>query len=280
MKTNGFDKFIIIAEYSLILGVTGISLIIAFLDLFELLDPVSPIAQKIPALTLLAVGSVASYLVLERRRMNNSIESFQKQGENILDSITRSSDQVIKSLDGVKVVSFSSSAELVTYAAERYRNAKCIDNITWSGSSKQPRTRRDLDAYTAYQSAISEVAKRPDALWREVVIFGSIEHFKREKERILDEENVGYSLGYYEQSVSNGKVPRRLGFAIVDNEEMFVSYSPSSVWLLIKHPEIIKYFSAYFEDIWKDATKLKQADDIDYDELEAIGNELAKHLPE
>ena len=54
-------------ELVLLLTTAGVSLAISVLDLIGLLDTSSWIAQRIPALVLLCLGFVASYLIVERR---------------------------------------------------------------------------------------------------------------------------------------------------------------------------------------------------------------------
>jgi len=98
------------------------------------------------------------------------------------------------------------------------------------------------------------------------VVFRSRDHFKREKERALEPDNVGYSLAYYEPPAV-GTPPVR-GFAVVDKQEVLFTYTAKSIWFSIKHPVVASYFSAYFEDIWKDARKIKQGTSIDSQELD------------
>ena len=59
--------FLKLVEYSLISVTAGISLLISSLDLAGMLDANSWVTQRIPSLTLLATGFIASYLILERR---------------------------------------------------------------------------------------------------------------------------------------------------------------------------------------------------------------------
>lgn len=253
-------------EFALIL-ITGIvSVAIATLDVTGLIDSNSWIAQRVPALTLLAVGFIASYLIMERRnRIDTLATSLETRSKEIMEGITSASNRTINALNGVEVLSFANTADLVTYASSRFKKASRIDDVTIGGAESQPRSSRDTTAYQDYQKTISEIAKRPDIIWREVTIFRSHDHFKREKERILEPSSVGYSLAYYEPSIIN--IPSIRGFAVIDNEEVFFSYTAKSVWFSIRHPVVARYFSAYFEDIWKDARKLKQGQSIDLQEL-------------
>lgn len=256
-------------EYALIFLTGGISLFIAIVYLTGLLDSSSWVAQRVPSLTLLAVGFIASYLALERQgKIDVMAVTMEKRGEEILQAISRSSSDTISALSGVEVISFASSAEFVTYASQRFGDSKRIDDVTLSSSKILPISREDIEAYQKYQDAISQIAKKPNAIWREVAIFHSEKHFQREKQRVLEKENIAYNLAYYD--VSDAGIPPRIGFAVIDKQEVLVSNSYRTIWLSIKHPDITKYFSAYFDHIWQDAKKIKQANVIDHQELDKL----------
>jgi hypothetical protein len=68
--------------------------------------------------------------------------------------------------------------------------------------------------------------------------------------------------------------PRVEGFAVIDNEEVLVALSEKSVWLSIRHPDIARYFSGHFEDLWQNAIKLKIADEIDVKAVEQVDREF------
>jgi hypothetical protein len=260
-------------EYLLIFSTGSISLIIAILDLSGLLDSNSWVAQRVPSLTLLAVGFVASYLILERQgKIDVMADTLEKGIEGILQAIANSSTNTIKALDGVEVISFPSSAVLLTYASKRFRKATRIDDITWGWPSVQPRSRKDIEAYRGYQETKSNIVKSPKVIFREVVVFRSKEHFEQEKELVLNADNVAYNLGYYE--VPAASLPPRIGFAVIDGEEVLFSYSRRLVWLSIKHPDVAKYFSSYFEDIWENSKKLKQSNHVNHPELGKIEAEV------
>jgi len=85
MEQNNLQRIRNIIEYALMFVTAGVSIVIAILDLAGLLDASSWIAQRMPTLTLLGVGFVASYLILERRGKLDEIYTFiQRQGSETL----------------------------------------------------------------------------------------------------------------------------------------------------------------------------------------------------
>jgi hypothetical protein len=259
-----------IIEYLMISLTGGVSFVIAILDLAGLFDSSSWIAKRVSPLTLLTVGSIASYLVLERTgKLNKLTRELDERSKEIIKVIWNSSSNTITSLDGTEVISFTSSGDLVSYAAESYESAQLVHDVTWSGSGTQPRSFEDIEAYKKYRDKISEIARSPNRVWSEIVIFQSNEHYQQEKKLILDRDSVAYNLAYFDVPVDTP--PPRFGFAIVDDQEVLVSNSPEGIWLAIRHPDIVRYFEFYFESLWSDATKLKQSDEINLSEIKKLG---------
>ncbi len=258
-------------ECVLVFSTAGVSIFIAVADLLGILDANSWIAQRLPSLTLLAVGFIASYLILERRGKISDIgDTLENRSQEILKTLSDSSSHIIKSLDGVEVVTFNSNAELARYASKKYCVANQIEDVTWGEATTLARSREDIEAYNEYQRAISTAIRNRRTIWREVAMFRSLQHWEREKVRIFDEESAGYSIAYYKASAILPDAPRLEGFAVIDNKEVLVALSGKSVWLSIKHPDIARYFSGYFEDLWQNAIKLKIADKINAEEVEQV----------
>lgn len=256
-------------EYALLTMTGIIAVFISVADFAGLLDANSSIARRIPTLTLLSVGIIASYLVLERRGELESISTtLNAKSEQILEAISQASTRTIVSLDGVELREFASSAEIVTYARKRFANAQRIDDVTMGGRAVQARSGRDNVAYDEYQNALSAIIQNPNLIWREVVTFSSRQHFLRERARMVDPKADGYSIAYY-RSPDQEEPPVR-GFAVIDKEEVLIATSTHSIWFSIKHPLVAKYFSAYFDELWANARKLKHGHRIDYDELSRL----------
>ena len=119
----------------LLLGATAIiSGFVAVLDFLGLLDGIPWLAGRVPTLTLLVSGSVATYLVLERR---NQLESMQKESSQQIDRLERalieSTTTIIESLQGVEFRKFGNGNELMQYVNRRLRQAQHqVDDLSWS----------------------------------------------------------------------------------------------------------------------------------------------------
>ena len=145
-------------ELALVLIIGTVCIVVALMDVTGLIDANSWIAQRVPALTLLAVGFVASYLIVERRNKLDTIgDTVEARSKEILEGISSASSRTIEALNGVEVRSFASSAEIVTYASECFRKASRIDSVTIGGLEVQPRSSKDTTAYLDYQKTISEI---------------------------------------------------------------------------------------------------------------------------
>lgn len=258
-------------EYIILFSTAGVSLIIASLDLIGLLDASSWVAQRVPALTLLCVGFVASYLIIERRgKLDHMTSLFEQRTEAILKAV------------GVEVVTYKSSSDLISAFAARIRRARRVDDVTWM-EEEDPWdgwSAKDLDTYEYLQETVTEVSKKPDVIWREVAMF-SPAGFKREKTRLLDPDTTpGYKVAYFDRPSS--VTPPRIGFAVIDsreeNAEVFLS--SAKVRLKIRHPAVVDYFSQYFELIWSRAQKLKRGPNVDHNLLRELETQLDRGSPE
>ena len=121
-----------------LLGVTAlISGVVSLLDMFGLLEGAKWLADRVPTLTLLMIGIVAGYLVLERRNQLEELEKDTKQGfSNLEQSVSTSASNIIDSLSGVEIKQFDSENELMRYLNKRLPQAKQqIDDLSWSSAS-------------------------------------------------------------------------------------------------------------------------------------------------
>jgi hypothetical protein len=259
---NDMKRVRTIIEYAALSALAAISIIIASLDLIGLLDASNWLAQRIPALTLLGIGFVAGYLILERRGTLDQIAiSLEQHHQEILQTVTSSSSRTIRSLKGVEARTFNDGASFISYFAERTRQAHRVDDISW-GTPVPPSSAREKEVYDSYYQVIAEVASKPDVIWREVVMFIQKSRFDRIKPLLLA-GIPGYSAAYYD-AVSK-EAPPRMTFAIVDGEEVFLaSYG---LRVAVRHPDIVEYFSQYYEDIWKNGNTLKIGSQVD---MEAV----------
>ena len=221
-----------------------------------ILGVVGIVDQGIISSAILACLAVVAGSLLNNRRAFSNTET-----------------SIIQALQGVKVTKFGSRQDDVHYRADKLRKAKKIDDVTWRlhGHLEQTFSGEDINAFRKQWEVTSEVARKQGVVWREVVTFRSLEQFNQEKLLLLDSENVGYNLAFYEASSNS---PPRIGFMIIDDTELFIAYSPKDFRLVIQHPDVVAVFSAYFEDIWRSATKLKKGNQVDKARLEQIEKEL------
>lgn len=265
MKDNSNKSTLEKIEFILLSVTAGVCFIIAVLDLSGLLDNIAWITKRISSLILLSVASVAGYLIVERRRKLDELAiSLEKHTEEILETVNSSTSETIKALKGVELKSFQHNADFYEWLIKRLRTAKNIDDITWE-TEVIATSGKELKALEQYRKMVLEIAKKPNVIWREIVIFTSRPKFERFKQR-LSQDIPGYNLVYYERLPQNS--PRKITFVIVDNEEIFLLGDKIS--LAIKHPDIIKYFSEYYERLWSQGKVLKANNRTNQEELKHL----------
>jgi len=234
------------------------SILISIVDWLGLLDKFPFLVGRVPTLTLLVLGLIAGYLVLERRNKLDRIEQLSVEGI----------EKVIDSLSGVDIRYFDNTQKLYEYVVKRMHEAKrTIDDTTW-GSVERTKTPAARKAHEKYVEAVSAVCTKRSVVYREVMSFPPIEHLDR-AEAVLAKNLYGYHLGYY--IYAQETLPPLFSFMIVDSEEVIIGfyrapYLPSEreLRLAIKHPKIVALFQDYFDTIWYGAKKLKEGDKTDY----------------
>mgnify|MGYP000082405026 CR=1 FL=1 len=170
----------------LILGLSAVfSILVAVLDWLRLL-PLPP--GTVPSLTLLGVGLITGYLVLERRSKLDNIEQL----------IINGSERIIRSLGGVNVRRFENRQDVYEYAIKRMKEAKTsIDDLTW-GTVERERTVAEKQAYEKYIETISTVcSSKKNIIYREVMSFPPLRHIDRAKS-ILQKNLCGYKLRFFQ----------------------------------------------------------------------------------
>lgn len=269
MKQDNMEKTRNTIEYILIFITAGVSIIIAVLDLAGLLDTIPWITQRIPTITLLGIGFVASYLILERRgKIDEIANSLKQQESNIADLVSTSFRDTIRALEGVEVRTFDNGADFISDFLERARTAKRIDDVTW-GEEVPPTSGQELEVYEPYYDAMSEVASKPDVVWREVIMFVQRSRFEKIKQ-FLKADLLGYSVKFY-HSIST-EMPPRMTFGIVDGEEVFLA--SQNLRLAIRHREIVQYFAQHYENLWQKSKSLKIGNKVNQEEINRLDSLL------
>lgn len=266
--SNDSRKHIHQVENLLLFATSGMSLVISLLDLSGLMDSSSAVAQRIPSLTLLCVGFIAGYLILERRsKLDEIAKSVSKNAEEILREISGSRTEIIQSIGSIEVSVFNSRGDFAQAFADRIEKATRVDDLVWSNVPTEAVSRKDLEAVSRYSSTVNEVLRKPDTIWREIAVLTE-KRFQRSEGRILDKSIKGFNMGYVEMPFPD-EIPR-ISFIIIDNEDVFLAHLPGAenLRLRIRHPEIVNYFAKYYEAMWKSCIKIKQGETVDYERLE------------
>lgn len=252
-------------EILLLGAIASISGVVALLDFLGVLDEVTWLAERVPTLTLLAMGLVATYLVVERR---GYLENFQSTSNSKIDNLEKqledSVQTIVKSLDGIEFRSFDTGNELLTYITKRMTQAKSrIDDLSWSPAISWKHgldTTRKLN-----QKYVEQTVKASNKLlYREIFIFNRPGRIERLKQR-LDENAPGYSCAYYESN----NIPV-IQFMIIDGEEIIFLTDQFPHYFAFRHPEIVALFSEYYEVIWVNAAPLKLGETIVQEEVDKI----------
>lgn len=250
-----------------ILGLTAIiTILITLLDFVGALDSLPWIKDRVPILTLLSVGLVASYLLLERRsKLEAMHEELHVNLEALNANISRSTEQVIASVGGVTLTLFQDGMECFDYMNQRVAEAKKrIDDLSWNKNDQiSPDFHRQGQLDKTYGETLERVTQRIP--FREILVFQNRPgRLNKLRKRLLDAW-PGYSCGYYE----NTDIPL-LKFMIIDGIEVIIAPNDYSTSLAITHPKLVGLFVEYFDEIWRQSRKLKHGRTIYWAEVETV----------
>lgn len=252
----------------ILLSITVIlSGLVSILDFLGVLDSVSWLAGRIPTLTLLVIGLMAGYLIIERKshleKMNRDLGNSM---ENLSHELRKSTESTIASLNGVEIKLFDSGTELLQYVNQRLKQAQNqIDDLSWSpiiGLKSDLNTSRK--AYQEYEEHITKASSK--IAYREVMVFNHPARIENLQRRIA-ENAPGYSCSYYETPI----VPL-LQFMIIDRQEVIVLSDQFQTKFALRHPHIVKLFQEYYEEIWRHSTPIKIKTEIKSDVVSKILN--------
>lgn len=258
-------------EQVILILIGFLSILISILDW---LDWLPQDAMRIPNLTLLVVGLVAAYLVLERRSKLDNIEHLVIDG----------AERIIHSLEGVDIVRFANDQELFEYMAKRTLEAEnTVDDLTF-GFKEPLISRASQKARDKYLESISHISSRRERTisYREVMSFPALLHIARARS-MLQQNLPGYRLRYYEFTQTH--LPALLSFMVIDSQELVLAfyrapYLPSEreILLAIRHPEIVQLFQDYYDAIWLGAKTLKEGDKTELALLQEIEERVKRML--
>ena len=156
----------------------------------------------------------------------------------------------------------------MNYFFERVRNAKRVDDISWSVGEQIP-TKQEMEDFARYRDVVTEVASKKDVIWREIVIFVNMLRFEQIKQHLVD-GLPGYNVVFYDNPPPD--TPLRSSFAIIDGYEVFLA--GQELRLVIRHPDVVKHFSQYYAKLWERGKPLKIGRNVKTDQFESILNSL------
>lgn len=229
-----------------------IALVVAVLNLLGIAPP-----SLVQTLSLSVLALLVSSILGLRHRIENATEKISQVQKD-------SAHFIIESLDGVETVTFPSEVDCLKYITERISQAEIrIDDLSWSVGShgSHPLSPALNENYlTALNDAIQRVG------FREVLIFNTPARVEKLRRRIADNW-FGYSCAYYD--IETAKTPL-LQFMIIDEREVIFLTDAYTSNLAIRHPQIVKMFVEYYNDIWQKALKLKEGNKIYKERVDAI----------
>lgn len=248
----------------------SVAIIVSVLDLFDLLTSLPWLKERLTPIILLLIALFITFEVYQERDYSLKTESdIQKSTNRLVEEI--------KSLHGVEVIRFEDVAKFYDYISGKLNTAsKSVDDITW-GSRKGYRTKVEEEAYNNYLKAQEQVCKKGTIKYREVSSLTDQHYFQRSM-NLIDKKYYSYHLGYYD--ISANPVPL-MSFITIDSKEVLSGFyrvprlpSEGEVYLSVSQPNLVKLFEDYFETLWVGSTKIKEADIINHDQIEAIKKKL------
>lgn len=244
----------------ILLSLIGLSsIVIAVLDFWDLDSAVPFLSGKLPTLSLLVLGMIASYLVFERKSKLDKIETLLSNGF----------DTTMFSLQGGPIKLFADSGELYDYLAQQILKAqKSVDDLTWGDLTSTVKTKQQDLAFTKYLNAIRKTLNNKSIQYREVMSFPSEGKLRDERiaraEQMLSNQYFNYELGYYDFEHKGS--PPLIQFLIIDGKEAIVAFYRGKTMPLegtlhfsTFHPLIVQFFRDYYDAIWSGSLILKRA---------------------
>lgn len=259
----------------ILLTLIGVSsIIIAILDFWDLISIMPFLSGKIPTLSLLVLGMIASYLVFERKSKLDKIETLVSDGF----------DTTMFSLQGGPIKLFAHSGELYEYLAQQILNAqKSVDDLTWGDITSTVKTKQQDLAFTKYFNATRKALSNRNIQYREVMSFPREGKLRDERiaraEQMLNSNYFNYELGYYDFEHKGS--PPLVQFLIIDNKEAIVAFYrgksipiEGTLHFSTFHPVIVRFFRDYYDAIWSGSIILKRAGGVpNQKELERLKRE-------
>jgi len=259
------DKNIAVPDQLALVSAAILSAVIVLLDFVGALSKIPWLANRVPTLTLLLLAFVAAYLVIERRKhFDEHNRRMETSHSAVLQSLTRSTTTIIASVSGVQIKSFSDNTQLVSYIAKRLKEARhTVDDLTWSHKlSLVQHLPAQKKVEEKYQQRIAEISEHIQ--YREVFVFNKVNRVDKLNRR-LQENSSGYSCAYYHPT----DIPL-VQFVIIDKKEIVFAGDVFPSKCAIRSPHLASLFQSYYDEVWEHATKLKEGQEIKWEEVNRV----------
>lgn len=254
-----------------VIGIAG--LVIAVLDLTGVWTSAWA-ASHIPGITLLVVGSLATFIGLTYERRVNDLSR----------EIRELKTAAVEAIAGPKTIKFSTPLEYFQYCEKKTRVATSMSDLTWGVSSARWRTPEEKKAYSDWRSQINQQCRVRKLRVREVFTF-PVKIRVRRLLAVIDGRGTGsYSARYFD--VDHTALPPLLQLTIFDDQEVLFgphradALDPAGeVYLSVTDPNLVKLAADYFDAVWLSAIKLKDGVTVHTAALDRV-RALANTLPD
>ena len=232
-----------------IVGFSG--LVIGVLDLTGILTTDWVVAH-IPGITLLIVGSLATFVGLTYERRINQIS----------DEIKALKEATFEAISGPRVVVFKTPLQYWQYCEAKIGVAESMSDLTWGISPARWRTTAEKKAFDAYRAQINRQCRERQMRVREVFTFPVKIRVRRLLEVIDGRGTDSYSARYFD--VNHVSLPPLIQLTIFGNEEVLFgphrgdALDPAGeLYLSVTDPNVVKLACDYFEAVWLKGIPLK-----------------------
>ncbi|MBW3572103.1 MAG: hypothetical protein KY467_13470 [Gemmatimonadetes bacterium] len=280
----------------------GLSFLVAVLDMLDMLKG-TVLEGYVPHMTLLLLGTMALYLLEERREEHEQLRTaVAEHDEQLLHALraeistanlgqtqgferllNAKGTDLVMALKGVEVRPPMDPLEYYRYLAVRVTGAKAsVDDLTWGAVSAPARNSDEEQAFKTYEASLTAACKgRNHIRIREVFTFPSAGRVERARKVLQDERAGTHYVRYFD--VDHQRLPPLLQFTLIDRDEVIFGTHRGEVrgphgeqYLAVRHPRIVALFADYFDNIWGSAERLKDAELCDLGVLDRLKAELER----
>lgn len=239
-----------------VVGVISLfSSVLVILDFFGIAEKIAIFGTwDYSKAALLLLGALGLHVVLSNLRGRSFEENFPFAIE-----------KVIRSLEGVSIVTFADAAEQEEYIARRISEAKKeVCDLSWKTRiGRGFALGKRANSHEKMEKSIATASKR--IMYREIFVFSDPRRVEKALRRI-EENRAGYSCRYFK---SLDKIPR-LQFVIIDGDEVIFASSSYPKLCAISHPYLSATFQSYFDEAWSVGEILKEGSAINQKSIETI----------